>query len=86
VVGDEVTQEVELLGVELAFLCLNRASGVSEGYNDFADMFGVFFLVLRVDKDVIEINYTSAVDELLQNVCDEALERGGGVAESKGHY
>jgi hypothetical protein len=46
VVRDEVTQEVELLGVELAFLFLNRAGGVSESFNDFADVTGVFFLVL----------------------------------------
>jgi hypothetical protein len=58
---------------------------LSELSEDFSDMLSVILDVVRVDKDVIEVYDNRNVSEIGENFVHEALECGGGVAETKGH-
>ena len=58
---------------------------LSEASEDFPDMLPVIFDVVGVDKDVIEVYDNRNVGEIGEDFVHEALEGGGGVAETKGH-
>ena len=56
-----------------------------EDLEDLANVLGVFFVILAVNQDVINVNDYTNVEEGSEDILNESLECGWGIGESKGH-
>ena len=70
---------------EFALLCLGIETVGGEVVEDFTDMFLVLGRVAGEDKDVIEVDEYEDIEDVVEDVIHEVLERGWGIGEAEGH-
>jgi hypothetical protein len=79
-------QEFDTLQPEFAFVELSIKLMISQTLKDNAEMFGMFFLVFGIDKDIIDKDHYEFVELCHKHRVHEVHEIGWGIRETKGHY
>jgi len=82
---DDVTEEVDLLLVELTLLRFDPELCFLKSLEDDGDVLSVFGEGVGVDEDVVEVNDAEDVEVLAKGVVHKVLEGGGSVGEAEGH-
>jgi hypothetical protein len=59
---------------------------ISQTLKDNSDMFGMFFLVFGIDKDIFDKDHYEFVELRHKHGVHEVHEVGWGIRETKGHY
>jgi hypothetical protein len=84
--GNGVSQEFHTLQPEFAFGELSIKLVISQTLKDNSEMFGMFFLIFGIDKDIIDKDYYEFVELRHKHGVHEVHEVGWGIRETKGHY
>jgi hypothetical protein len=86
ILGNGVPQEFHTLQPGFAFGELSVKLMISQTLEDNSEMFGMFFLVFGVDKDIIDKDHYEFVELHHKHKVHEVHEVGWGIRETKGHY
>ena len=83
---ENISQILYCVLVELTLFHFGIEAMLAETAENLTDMFAMFSGVARVDKDIIEIDYNTYIEEVLEDVVHETLESSRGVSKSKRHH
>jgi hypothetical protein len=84
--GNGVPKEFHTLQPEFAFGELSIKLMISQPLYDNLEMFGMFFLIFGIDKDIIDKDHYEFVELHHKHGVHEVHEVGWGIREAKGHY
>lgn len=80
---EDVTEIFNSIKMILTFVCVSVKSMSMELLEDFLDMFSVFFQVIRVDQDIIEIYNHEDVNHVREGVIHKILESSQSISKSE---
>ena len=83
--GENVSEVLHGVRVELTLVRASIETMEPETAEDFLDMFPVIGHVFGEDEDIVEIDNDTDVEEILEDVVHEPLERGGSIGKSERH-
>jgi hypothetical protein len=86
ILGNGVPQEFHTLQPEFAFGEHSIKIMISQTLEDNSEMFGMFFLIFGIDKDIIDKDHYEFVELRHKHGVHEVHEVGWGIHETKGHY
>jgi hypothetical protein len=86
ILGNGVPQEFHTIQPEFTLGELRIKLMISQTLKDNSEMFGMFFLVLGIDEDIIDKDHYEFVVLRHKHGVHEVLEVGWGIRETKGHY
>ena len=72
--------------MEVALLDVSVEVSFFQAFQDFSDMFDVIFIRVRIDEDVVNVDYNKVVKDVHHDAVDEALIGAGAVAETEWHH
>ena len=84
--GEDISKVFDSFQMPLALLWFEVKSVSTEAPEDFLDLLAMSGRVGGVDQYVIEVDHNAHVQHICEDTIDEALECGGGVSETEGHY
>ena len=84
--GEDVAEVLHGVRVEFALVRAGVELVLPESPEDFLDVLPMILEIIRVDKDVVQIDYNAYVEEVREDLVNEALERRRGVRKSERHH
>jgi hypothetical protein len=84
--GNGVPQEFHTFQPEFAFGELSIKLMISQTLEDNSEVFGMFFLALGIDENIIDKDHDEFVELRHKHGVHEVHEVGWGIRETKGHY
>jgi hypothetical protein len=83
--GDNEPEIVDLGDMEFALLDFGVEFVISKSLKDLSNMLAMFFEVVGVDEDVVEVYHDESVDKMAKHRVNVSLESGWAVGEAERH-